>query len=558
VPPRTRLLAPLTSALSGLLVLGLLVLAPAPATAAPERDPARQEKTGTKREPDAVFRRSSYLCMGYQACREAGMGNAGYAQANDKMYWLMYSGHNCTNYAAYRMVRSGMPNERPWSGGGNATYWGTSMSEITDGTPRIGAIAWWKANHGPAGSSGHVAYVERVVSADEIIISQDSWGGDFSWAVVTRSSGNWPTGFVHFNDKALTNTEVPVITGLAKVGSELTATPGSWKPEPVKVSYQWFADGAPLRRAKSATLQLNRARLDQRLTVRTTATQLGYPTRTAVSAPTEPVLPGQLRNTSAPTITGVSKVDSSLHLDTGTWSPEPTLDIQWYADGEPISGATGTDLDLGPELVTRVITAKVVARRPGYDAVAASSAPTAPVAPGTFTIATAPHLRGLAELGEVLTVDPGVFTPTDADIAVEWLRDGVPVATGTTTYAVTELDLGTRISARVTLTRAGYTDTALDTAATPRVMTDARIQVRAEALRHRVRVLVTVTAPGLDEVSGPVFMRIGRVIQEVELHGGTARVTLTGVPQGKRTLTVRYASTELVNGAVVTRQLRIG
>ena len=64
------------------------------------------------------------------------MGNAGYAQANDKMYWRMYSGHNCTNYAAYRMVRSGMPDERPWSGGGNATYWGTSMPEITDDIPR--------------------------------------------------------------------------------------------------------------------------------------------------------------------------------------------------------------------------------------------------------------------------------------------------------------------------------------------------------------------------------------------------------------------------------------
>ena len=128
---RNRLLAPLSAALVGSLVGSLLLLAPAPAQAATKGDVA-----GHSRGPDAVFKRSSYLCYGYADCREKGMGNAGYAQANDKMYWRMYSGHNCTNYAAYRMVKSGMPNERPWSGSGNAMYWGTSMPRITDDVPR--------------------------------------------------------------------------------------------------------------------------------------------------------------------------------------------------------------------------------------------------------------------------------------------------------------------------------------------------------------------------------------------------------------------------------------
>ncbi|GAA4364540.1 CHAP domain-containing protein [Nocardioides caricicola] len=561
MPSRNRVLASLTSALSGLLVVGLLATAPAPASAAAPGAAAdekpRPGKTYVKREPSAVFKRSSYLCMGYAACREAGYGNAGYAQASDKMYWRMYSGHNCTNYAAYRMVRSGMPNERPWSGGGNATYWGTSMASITDDTPRIGAVAWWKANHGPAGSAGHVAYVEEVVSPDEIIISQDSWGGDFSWAVVTRSSGNWPTGFVHFNDKPLTNTEAPVITGIAKVGAALTATPGSWRPSSVNISYQWFADGTPLRKADGATLQLNRARLGQRLTVRTTATQLGYPTRSAVSAPTEAVLPGQLRNTTAPTISGTVKVDSTLQVDTGTWVPEPTLDVQWYADGQAIAGATGTSLALGPDLVSRVITAEVIGRRPGYDPVRAASAPTAPVAPGTFAIVTAPHLLGTPELNEVLTVDPGVFTPADADVTVEWLRNGIPVATGAD-YRITNVDLGSKLSARLTLTRPGYTETSVTTPTTPRIKTDPKISVETVAKRHRLRVVVTVTASGLDEVTGPVVIRYGGTVQTVELTKGRARVTLVGLTEGVRTLTVRYDGTDAVNRGVYTRQVRIG
>ena len=128
------------------------------------------------------------LCVGYTGCAKLGMSDAGYSKASGTMYWRMYSGHNCTNYAAYRMVKSGLANSRPWTGGGNATRWGTSMASKTNGTPTVGSVAWWKAGVYPAGSAGHVAYVEKVVSADEIIVSMDSWRGDFSWARITRAS----------------------------------------------------------------------------------------------------------------------------------------------------------------------------------------------------------------------------------------------------------------------------------------------------------------------------------------------------------------------------------
>jgi surface antigen len=88
---------------------------------------------------------SGYLCTGYTACKNAGYPSAGYAANNHKMYWRMYSGHNCTNYVAYRMVKAGMPNVRPWSGSGNATNWGVAMRNITDQQPRVGAVAWWRA-----------------------------------------------------------------------------------------------------------------------------------------------------------------------------------------------------------------------------------------------------------------------------------------------------------------------------------------------------------------------------------------------------------------------------
>ena len=53
---------------------------------------------------------STYLCTGYAGCQAAGYGHAGYRQASSTAYWRMFTGHNCTNYVAYRLIQSGMPD----------------------------------------------------------------------------------------------------------------------------------------------------------------------------------------------------------------------------------------------------------------------------------------------------------------------------------------------------------------------------------------------------------------------------------------------------------------
>ncbi|NHA00238.1 CHAP domain-containing protein [Nocardioides sp. W3-2-3] len=93
-----------------------------------------------------------------------------------RMYWNMYAGHNCTNYVAYRMIKAGMSTTRPWVGGGNASEWGLQMKSITDQVPSVGSVAWWGRYSNGSGSAGHVGYVERVVSPNEIIISMDRLG----------------------------------------------------------------------------------------------------------------------------------------------------------------------------------------------------------------------------------------------------------------------------------------------------------------------------------------------------------------------------------------------
>ena len=152
-------------ALLRLLVAGVLALALGVSTLLPVAGTAAAKEAVTSSS-------SSYLCTGYSGCEAAGYSNFGYRERGNSMYWNMYSGYNCTNYVAYRMVQAGMPNVRPWSGSGNAMFWGTSNASKTDRTPEVGAVAWWRANRsGVSGSAGHVAYVERVVSPTEIIVS---------------------------------------------------------------------------------------------------------------------------------------------------------------------------------------------------------------------------------------------------------------------------------------------------------------------------------------------------------------------------------------------------
>ena len=171
------------------------------------------------------------------------------------------------------------------------------------------------------GPPGHVAYVERVVSANEIIVSQDSWGGDFSWARITRTSSGWPSGFVHFNDVRLVNTAAPAIKGIAKVGSALTASPGPGVAPDSSSPTSGCRTAPRIAGATGPSLTPKLAQRGKRITVRVTASSLGFATTSVVSAATAAVQAGVIDNAGTPTITGEPRVDSVLTATSGTVEP---------------------------------------------------------------------------------------------------------------------------------------------------------------------------------------------------------------------------------------------
>ena len=112
--------------------------------------------------------------------------------------WLFYQGQ-CTSWVAYRLNQlngfgfSNYYGGRRW---GNAGEWDNAAMALgipLNGTPALGSVAWYP---------GHVAYVEKVVSASEVIISEMNYdfGNGFRVRKVNTSAG-WPAAFIHIHDR---------------------------------------------------------------------------------------------------------------------------------------------------------------------------------------------------------------------------------------------------------------------------------------------------------------------------------------------------------------------
>ncbi|WP_159081579.1 CHAP domain-containing protein [Nocardioides sediminis] len=501
---------------------------------------------------------SSYLCTGYASCQAAGYGNGGYRQASSTSYWRMYTGHNCTNYVAYRLIQSGMPNVRPWDGSGNASNWGVAMASITDQTPTVGSIAWYRSNAKPAGASGHVAVVEQVVSDTEIIVSEDYWGGDFHWRRATKSAGGgWPSGFIHFNDRVVEPTTAPAIVGSPMVGAPLEVAAGAWTPTPTSVTVRWLADGAAIPGATAATYVPTPDVKGKTLTAEVTAELSGYTPGRAVLS-TAPVAPGTLQPTELPTIQGVAEVGQTLTLTTSSWAPQPAkVKTQWYADGVALPGATGASLVLSRVHIDRRISARTTAAASGYRKTTSTAPETTPVLAKPVVITSPSRVQGTPLVGRRIAVQVGSVRPTAASATYAWLRDGRPISKAThPTYTVRKGDIGHALSVQITLSRRHYRSTTESVAVAP-VTTLPVIKVRPDATRRRVAVDVRVRAPGASRPDGAMTISVGGRSVEAQVVKGRARAVIRDVRPGMKPVVVRYAGTDVVRPAVVRSRVRV-
>jgi hypothetical protein len=88
----------------------------------------------------------------------------------------------------------------------------------------------------------------------------------------------------------------PTITGTAKVGETLTASPGAWTPASTTFTYQWLRGATDIAGATAATYTATAADRGAQLSVRVTGSAPDWtpPTATATSAATTAVLAGNV------------------------------------------------------------------------------------------------------------------------------------------------------------------------------------------------------------------------------------------------------------------------
>jgi surface antigen len=259
-----------------------------------------------------------------------------------------------------------------------------------------------------------------------------------------------------------TMSQGPVVVGTPQVGLQLSASPGTWTPKGA-YSYQWFAGGDSVRGATASVFTPTAPKLGMPIRVRVTVKRPGYRTAVRSSEPTADVRPGVFVNDEPPSVDGFAQVGQALTANQGQWSPNGAKRYQWFVDGQPIDGATSSTYKPVAADVREQVAVQVTVERTGYRTASASSAPTDPVAPGSFVNTRDAAIEGKAQVGKKLTADPGGWTPK-ATFAYQWFAAGQPIdGADAQTYRPRPEDIGDPITVEVTASRPGYV-TALVTA----------------------------------------------------------------------------------------------
>ena len=236
---------------------------------------------------------------------------------------------------------------------GNARTWSPTPDSLSyqwklDGQPKSTASSFVV----PSKSEGKV--ITLTVTAQKAGLATVT--STVSAGAVLRVFGTKPT---------------PKLSGTVKVGSTLTAKPGTWSPS-ATLSYQWFRGNSAISGATKSKYKVQLADVGLKLSARVTGSKAGYLSVAKASAATKTV-PKVTMKASTPKITGTTKVGSTLGVSRGSWTSGVTFSYQWYRSGKAISGATGSTYLLTTADKGKTLTVKVTGVRTGYTTAAKTS-----------------------------------------------------------------------------------------------------------------------------------------------------------------------------------------
>ncbi|MBK7820131.1 MAG: hypothetical protein IPJ61_03405 [Tessaracoccus sp.] len=257
---------------------------------------------------------------------------------------------------------------------------GIGLFALDLNTPQIVALVDEEESSGGTRAGSFTLEQASLVWIDPFFIwGQASWSVDVTVQV----------------PKTLTATPTPKISGTAQVGKKLTASPGTWKPSGVKLTYQWLRDGKKISGATRSTYTLKSADKGKKISVAVTGKKTGYVTVTKTSAKTKAVKAGALA-AKTPKISGTAQVGKKLTAKPGAWKPTGLkFTYQWYRGSSKIKGATKSTYTLKSADKGKKIKVKVTGKKSGYTTASKTSKATstvkgAPAKPKKVSASAAP------------------------------------------------------------------------------------------------------------------------------------------------------------------------
>jgi len=259
--------------------------------------------------------------------------------------------------------------------------------------------------------------------------------------------------------------QLPLLSGLAGVGSLLTVSEPVWNLLGVTNSIVWLRDGVPIPGTEGLWSYLpTDADAGHDISALVTGSLLGLvPVSLVTNALGIPLLggpgAGDAPNATAPAmVAGTGKVGTDLTVTSPVWSTAvDSTTYQWQRAGAPIVGATGTTYPVAADDVAKAITVKATGTKSGVSGTS-TSAPKLGALGEAPTAAAPPALGGTPKVGSLLTATPGTWSGTGPiTFSYQWYRRTTPIpgATGST-YVARSADAALPLAVLVTATRPGY------------------------------------------------------------------------------------------------------
>ncbi|MDR1790597.1 MAG: hypothetical protein LBR20_02880 [Propionibacteriaceae bacterium] len=275
-------------------------------------------------------------------------------------------------------------------------------------------------------------------------------------------------------------------------------------------------------------------------------------------------------------ISGTATVGSTLTAVTTGWTPSNvTLYYQWYRNGTPIAGATGSTYTLTTADLGASISVAVSGGHNDYAPVSTAAAISGQVAQanyqGSTVVAGTVKITGTPAIGKTLKASVSGWTPLGANIAYsyQWNRGGVPIpgATGST-YKVVKADYGKKISVSVTGLLNGATPGSKVSGSTAAIKyastNSSKLKKTTVKTSQKAQVSLVIKTSLTKKPTGKVTVTAKKGTSSKKVtytlkaaKKGKATITLPKLKKGTWKITVAYAGTSKIYKSSKTLTLKV-